>query len=585
MKKIPLFLAIMSTLLFADFPKMNTLLSQQSAIATAVNGFMRDRGTIPTDITALKNANYLLASFDETNSIDGDSITFSVGSNEVVVNSQIEVTKTDAGQEDYYINSASFRELGRISKIISGKLVSYYSLGTKSAFGLQVDGLFGKASYKGDLAPEQYSTISNGNYWFSSTFRDNMYQLYLRDNGTWSKVDSSDKNLDTNGNFVNLATIDISKSFWETSEVGVLTTQVPIECLNGATYSGSNDRCEAYTSNACDYGYIWNSTRSRCELSPTCAVGYTYDAVLNKCKKVTTITAITTNTVSFTIKKTNGGQNVGSYVTSAELSGYYDDYAGEDSSTSTAYTVYSSGAIKKTNGGQNVGSYVTSAELSGYYDDYAGGDSYDSTAYTISSSTTTNYSCPSGYTLSGTLCYATVTATATCLNGTLDGVADVCYRSSTCDGKIMSVTPFYPTLYNGNNGVCYSDAGLYCKSTGGLSWDGIYTCWDNTEKCPDATYNLRYDTDLCEKFDFSCGASLNRYGLSTSPTNGNSTDLYNRIILKDDKLNAVAPVILVGDVDVNDNLGAMCTELKYNDFIQPSISPTYNIGGDLKSGF
>ena len=197
--------------------------------------------------------------------------------------------------------------------------------------------------------------------------------------------------------------------------------------------------------------------------------------------------------------------------------------------------------------------------------------------------------CNVGWTESPTQCYRTKKiAIPTTYNGyilkNLSGLGDVFVKAPTCGGKTMPVSPFYATPYYGNNGVCYSDAGLYCKKTG-VSWDGLYTCFNNSLTCNDSSYNIRTDTDVCEKFIFSCDAPKNRYGLPESPTNNNPTDLYNRIINKDDKLNAVVSSILNGNVDVNDNNGAMCVNLKYSTFSQPTISPDYVIGGEVKSGF
>lgn len=161
-------------------------------------------------------------------------------------------------------------------------------------------------------------------------------------------------------------------------------------------------------------------------------------------------------------------------------------------------------------------------------------------------------------------------------------------NSSSCSSKTMSISPYAPTPHYGNNGLCYSDVGLYCKNTGGVSYDGVATCWKYNQSCSSG-YNLVYNysstNDKCSKFNYSC-AKGTLYGLDTHPTNNNTLDLFNRISDKDTKGNNNAVFFLSGNkVIVNDNQGSMCVSRETSSFIQGDISPSFIINAVEKSGF
>lgn len=209
-------------------------------------------------------------------------------------------------------------------------------------------------------------------------------------------------------------------------------------------------------------------------------------------------------------------------------------------------------------------------------------------SYYRSISAVPTYTCDAGGTLNGTTCDSTEYFAPDCsIYGTgyaHDGFGR-CAKAPTCTAKTMPVSPYYATPYYGNNGVCYSDVGLYCK-TYGVSFDGLYTCFNYQFGCEDSSYNLRTDTDVCEKFNLTCStAKGKRYGLAESPTNNNVTDLYDRIIDKDTKANTYVSTIVNNDVTINDNAGAMCTALEYSTFTQGIFANDYTIGGEVKSGF
>jgi hypothetical protein len=569
-------------------------------------------------------------------------MTFSISNREIVISTEVETASISIAQKDYYLNNPYDRVLSKVTYESAGKLYSRFTLDDIANTNVNIATMSSFDDFRGSVEPSTYTSVSNGDFWFSSMYKDDTPTLFYRDSGLWKSTYNSNKNFDSqNGTFINLDSIELVKSNWLTTNVSVATEQKAIDCNNGATYAGDANRCEAYTSNACDTanGMIWNSTRSRCEKQPTCNSG---DTLVGLNCRHTTITSATSSTSTvfdgFTIKywwKAGGSDSSWwSYQGTVSQTDYiysskngwgdvfiiysdgrikkipmatgsdsggtlytylatFVDYTNQIDSTIEAwdskYQIYTDGTIKKwntTTGSDSGGSvyYVGTVDATGYIEN----NSFPTKKrYTISknTSTVTTYTCLTGYVKTGTTCYKYTYYTPICSIGSLDGTNGVCYEASTCSGKKMPVSPYYSTPYNGNNGVCYSDAGLYCKNTG-VSWDGVYTCFDHSEHCDDATWNLRYDTDLCEKFNFSCSdTTYNRYGLATSPTNNDATDLYNRIASKDDKLNAVASAILSGDLDVNDNNGAMCTKLNYSTFTQPSPALDYTINSEIKSGF
>lgn len=223
------------------------------------------------------------------------------------------------------------------------------------------------------------------------------------------------------------------------------------------------------------------------------------------------------------------------------------------------------------------------------------------------------YYCPSGYTSYYYWCrkpiYKTVTKTKiinVCPSGTTD-VGSKCkkyeYVNPSCSGKRMPVAPYYATPYYGHNGVCYSDAGLYCK-THGVSWDGRYTCFDNRYHCVGSSgyynYNYggrtylvsgRYRLDLnaghCVRGQFYCNAGYHLYGLKEHPVIVNPTVLYNGVNDKDNKLNRVANTIVHSNYIDTHAGGAFCAKLQYST-LGASVSPsagTYTIDNTRVKGF
>ncbi|MBW0298888.1 hypothetical protein B4P00_22250 [Shewanella xiamenensis] len=86
-------------------------------------------------------------------------------------------------------------------------------------------------------------------------------------------------------------------------------------CASGYTYSGTNDRCEKVTTSSaspvCSSGYTYSATNSRCEKTVTetaskvCASGYTYSGTNDRCEKITTSSASPVCSSGYTYSSAN----------------------------------------------------------------------------------------------------------------------------------------------------------------------------------------------------------------------------------------------------------------------------------------
>lgn len=575
---------------------MQSLLDRQTSLAVAINAYIEDRGSIPTSIAVLKSANYLPLAYDEHNPYDKDALTFTIVNKEIRIDSNVETNKRRTDDVLFYGNSNQNRELDRRSVQEGGKLISYYALSAKAATNLNLSSLLSYSYFVGDTNPTTYATVNDGALWFSSTYTNDMYKLYYFSSG-WKSLERGNKNFNSiSGGFENQRALQITKTNWKFTTVDVNTVQKSITCfISGTTYNPYKDRCEAYTANACD-SLIFRTATGYCDLGDNSGCTYnggTWDTDKKLCKKGSSYNAtthlsdnvftysfvdgktsykltnipvdITPISVIISIKRMGGWVQ---YTATWNISFHcYDgtvDY-GTDGYVALEFLYYLDGTIWVNEGGHSPMSIVT-----------------------ITYPQTATYTCDAGGTLSGTTCSTVEYFAPDCsIYGTgyaHDGYGR-CAKAPTCTAKTMPVSPYYATPYYGNNGVCYSDAGLYCK-TYGVSFDGLYTCFNYQFGCEDSSYNLRTDTDVCEKFNLTCStAKGKRYGLAESPTNNNVTDLYDRISDKDTKANTYVSTIVNNDVTINDNAGAMCTALEYSTFTQGVFANDYTIGGEVKSGF
>lgn len=612
MKKLFLLLIAFASFLVAaeQYGLMQSLLDRQTALAVAINSYIEDRGSVPPSIAVLKNANYLPLAYDEKNPFDKDALSFSISNYQIRIDSNVESATRKTDQVLYYINSVNNRDLDRQSVQEGGKLISYYALSAKAATNLNLSSYLSYATFKGDIEPSAYQSVASGAFWFSSTYED-MYQVKLFNGSSWGKLEKSNKNFDSlSGDFVNLPTLPILKSSWQTSQVNVTQQTKPILCLNGGTYNVYKFRCEAYTSSSCSTaGTSFNPSTKLCDKGANSActwfdpngvyngstcerikevVNYLHVSTPDgnpqniSCGDVARIVAVSDHTYvtanaydwGFSSTTVNGlNQNL-IYVDNAPYTVTYSYFL----QNNHHYHAYFFTNIKNNATGQiyNLGS----TEYAHHALTYSG--SSTNMSVTISPTPYKFFGCMTSDTISLASRSDKEYYSPKCDNG-LSPVGGRCAETPTCTAKTMPVAPYYATPYNGNNGVCYSDAALTCAQTG-ISWDGIYTCFNNSQTCNDTTYNLRTDLGYCEKFGYSCNTGK-RYGLPESPTNNNSADLYNRISNKDDKLTAIVSTITKNDYNTNDNNGAMCAAVQFTTLSQPIYSPDYTIGGEVKSGF
>lgn len=611
MKKLILSLMVsLSFLVGAEkYGLIQSLLDRQTALAVAINMYIEDRGSVPPSITVLKNANYLPLAYDEKNPFDKDALSFSISNYQIRIDSNVESATRRADQVLYYINSINNRDLDRRSTQEGGKLITYYALSPKAITNLNLSSYLGYALYKGNIEPSLYTSVSSGAFWFSSTYED-MYQVKLFDGSSWGKLEKSNKNFDSlSGDFVNLPTLPILKSSWQTSKVNVTQQTKPILCLNGGTYNVYKFRCEAYTSNACTTGTTFNTSTKLCDKGANSAcTWYDPNGVYNgstcerikevvnylhvstpdgnpqniTCGDVARIVAVSDHTYvnanaydwGFSSTTVTGLNQNTIYVDNVPFTVTYSYFLQNDHH----YHAYFYTNIQNNTTGQvyNLGSTEYGHHTLTYV-----GDSTNMSVI-ITPIPYKYFNCLTSDTISLASRSEKEYFTPKCDPG-YTPVGGRCAVTPTCTGKTMPVSPFYATPYNGNNGVCYSDAALTCAQTG-ISWDGIYTCFNTNFTCNDTTYNPRTDLGICEKFGYSCTTG-HRYGLPESPTNNDATDLYNRITNKDDKLTAIVSTITKNDYDTNDNGGAICAAVGYSTLSQPVYSPDYNIGGEVKSGF
>ena len=197
----------------------------------------------------------------------------------------------------------------------------------------------------------------------------------------------------------------------------------------------------------------------------------------------------------------------------------------------------------------------------------------------------------------------------TFVNNGMNGT-DAFVKVPNCSGKSSSMgggvlTPIYE-----NNGVCYSDMAMYCKTHATdiksyltLSNGRVINCWDTTQTCNDARFglvmNYSGNADKCSKFNYSCN-NITRYGLAESPhpqnilpnpyvgANGfdNPTVLFDRITDKFNKTlipSNLDKIVAKQDILINDNFGSMCVENIESNYLP--TSKDYIIDSKTKSGF
>lgn len=587
-KKLFICLVFFGKLLFAEISvdaknRIDGLLNKTNSIAKAHISISEARGVLSSSVSFLQSSGYLDSNFTLDNLFGGQIEYSSINSSTKILDLNTSVFSSTLTTDErlYFLSNFTDAIYSREIYEKNGTFWVKYFYSSKALSNAINRGL--QNSYIGDAPPTSYITPSTNQTWWDS--KNLSYNVKKYDSGFWVNEDYSNQNISPLGVFENLNTVPLNKTSWAFSQVIATEQNTPIICRNGSTYNQLNNRCEAYTSDACD-GNGFDTGTGRCYKAPISycnAIGYSYyDASSNRCFYYSYASKITTTT---------------SYTASKNL----------------LWTFWLGNTLGSCSASQE-GTWVAMGVPLGMYQCLSHG-----------------YYCPSGGSLSGSYCYKTVSVcppthptdmgNGTCLgqvfasipywNGdyyfadnSTYAVGDAWIKAPSCGGKSMTVSPYASTPHYGWNGICYSDTGLYCQTYAGSTGVAYLpngkqiTCFDSTQNCNnyDPSYGIVYDfsgaSDKCSKFNYSCSAG-NLYGLSTSPVNNsnygyysNSTSLFNNIINKDAKTSPYTASFLSGsNVIVNDNQGAMCVEFKTSTLSQPTVSPTYSVGGIEKSGF
>ena len=616
----------------------NSLVDKELAIVLAINSMIEDKGIIPTSINELKTNKYLASNFNPENLISSPlkDITFEVKDLVVEINTNIYYSDSSIGtsndvtiaERDYYLNNPyndnnNFKiDKKQFIDSSTNTLKSNYYLNRKSLniLGSKTSNNINHSTrYIGNQEPSTYSSVNNSNVWFDSNTKE--FDVKQRINNKWSDTTSSNKNLREDGTFVNPKTMPITAVIKNFTNVNITEEEKVIECRTaGATYNQVLNRCEAFTSDACD-GNFYDLATDKCYIKPLdyCkANGFDYyDETSNRCFNYVSYGGIMYSYPSYGHTQNAGYSNDAvTYCNNLVESGYSDWYLPNMYScvlsSSTANISYST--IIRVNSYDPVygGAYWYSKSnglywaYMGYYQDreplavicartrigkQSGGGGY------CGDTTTKEYS-P----------YISNINDYIFINNSINGT-DAYVKNPSCNGKKMSVSPYTSTPYYGDNGICYSDVGLYCKTYAGstsiiqMPNGKQITCYDNSQTCNDARFglvmNYSGNADKCSKFNYSCN-NITRYGLAESPhpqnilpnpyvgANGfdNATVLFDRITDKFNKTLLPAnldKIVAKQDILINDNFGSMCVENIESNYLP--TSKDYIIDSKTKSGF
>ena len=598
----------------------NSLVDKELAIVLAINSMIEDKGIIPTSINELKTNKYLASNFNPENLISSPlkDITFEVKDLVVEINTNIYYSDSSIGtsndvtiaERDYYLNNPyndnnNFKiDKKQFIDSSTNTLKSNYYLNRKSLniLGSKTSNNINHSTrYIGNQEPSTYSSVNNSNVWFDSNVKE--FDVKQRINNKWSDTTSSNKNLREDGTFVNPKTMPITAVIKNFTNVNITEEEKVIECRTaGATYNQVLNRCEAFTSDACD-GNFYDLATDKCYIKPLnyCnSIGYNYyDETSNRCWKYITTTA---NGSYFNFSVQTTGETDGSYAFGWATTSYGEPFTIQKQGTANGDgTTVAFGYVNKYYGEPFtvlvLGTLTDGSTLAyGYASRY-------STTYAI---------CPSGYSFNGSVCARTVQEFGSHVTNSLGNGYDF-YNSSisgtdayvkvpNCSSKKMSVSPYSSTPHYGNNGICYSDVGLYCKTYAGstsivqMPNGKQITCYDNSQTCNDARFglvmNYSGNADKCSKFNYSCN-NITRYGLAEYPNtypniNGfdNATVLFDRITDKFNKTLLPAnldKIVAKQDILINDNFGSMCVENIESNYLP--TSKDYIIDSKTKSGF
>lgn len=629
-KNFLIFLLVSFSFLFAEVTKkadIDSLLNKTNSIALGHIAVIEDRSIISTSTASLKGFGYLDSNFLDDN-LFGGSISYTSNNTAIDINTNILSSSLTIEEKDYFLNQYKNAINSRKIYEKNGYIYVAYFYSKKAISNILNNN--SQNDYIGDATPSSYSSPNSYETWWDS--KDVLYNAKRYINGSFVNEDYNNQNLNYDGIYSNIKTVPLIKTFWNFTQVTATEDIKAVKCDNGANYNQIAQRCEAYTSNACD-GNSFDVATGKCYKTPLnyCLKnGYSYyDNGRNKCNR--TIYSNKINKITgwnFSQQQYGSAPSGGGYWRSIKLN-YPVTISWTAYSEDSIVYIYKDGVSVFYWGGKNwegaCSSYVTSnggctAEM-----DYFGGTLIANTSFDLGIYEDGKWGTPIiGYSINF-LTNSTVSPaegaspiySSSCIDSSwIDnglncikteyltvplsygaeyffvnngiGGADAYIANTSCSGRVMSVSPFYSTPHYGNNGLCYSDVGLYCKNTSGLSYDGIYTCYKTNQSCDIGyalVYNFSGQNDKCTKQNYSCGMGQ-LYGLNTHSTNNNTLDLFNRIINKDTKVTTYQVDLLNGlDVIINDNNGAMCVELSLSTLSQSATAPNYTINSIQKSGF
>ncbi|MCT7910703.1 hypothetical protein N5912_02570 [Arcobacter lacus] len=637
MKKLLFFIFLLYNYIYADITltkdKFDALLNKEIAIVTAIISKIEDKGVKPTTIAELKNDDYLPSDFESSNLIDGNDLTFTISNKAITIYTNIVISKLNEAERDYYLNNIK-SSIVKSSNNAGTNLTTTYYL-SKKAINI--------------LNTNQNGTVKIGNeepnqgYWFDSNVKE--FDIKKKIGSFWNDTTSTNQNLSKDGTFIDPKTLPIVAVIKSFENVNITEEQKAIECRTaGATYNQQLNRCEAFTSDACDGNYF-DSITGKCYKLPLdyCkANGFNgYDENSNKCWNYN-YSNKEENIIGWQFSKeakgsapAGGGYSISfnvnypvlltwklysedtiAYVHSDGIQIFYWGGKSYDKAEKCHPFVLSNGGCVDKNNVDYFGSDVV-VDKSFSLKVLEDGDSgtpligYAITLHTNSSTSPVDGAIPI-YSLSCSTTHPIDMGNGQCrgvsyanfignignytfVNNGINGV-DAYVKTPNCNNKKMSVSPYSSTPHYGNNGICYSDVGLYCKtyatSTNKIQLpDGKQIlCWDTTQNCKDTRFNLVYDysgiADKCNKYNYSCN-NKSLFGLSEHPTLNNASDLFNRLGNNQTKNEKILPYLSQiankQNVILNDNFGAMCVENKESSYT-PSSS-IYTIDGKNKSGF
>ena len=583
MKKFNIIMLMMLTLFFsitslnATKIQVDTLQMNEITIISAINNYIENRGKKPLDIKELIKSKYLTQDIDKTNIFTNTEINYSYNTdNAIVINTKLNINNLNKYDKEYYINSHKNRKYNRRSYIENNILISKYiitalALKSKNDYKLPT-------TYKGKELPNQYSLVKQNDTLQDSNYNEFTIKKY--DNGKWKTKENLNQNITYDGVFENLQPLVLTKTSWDLTKVKVVREIKKIECANkGATYNPRTNVCEGYTTNACGTN-MFDSRKQKCyyierraRIRHTSRYKLPYPLIYRRgdyfyCNSYGTMIdtgrpACSTYKIRRILncleRERFHGRHMYKWsptpIRACERKlGYSKLYCGNN------YYYYFNNNYCTIRGRHNVSTVCFKA------DGHNWGDYAFKYRCPTRYGTRVTYSCSAGFTMRGSYCYKTT------------------YYNPSCKNRRIKISPYEYTPYYSNNGLCYGDTALFCK-VNSVSWRGSELCYQNNATCKNNKFNLRKDTDVCEKFVYSCNGDKKRYGLIENPKINNSTTLFNNISNKDNKLNNISGLIIKQNVNVSDNNGAMCVELKETNIRTNLEDNLYTIDTKNKSAF